>query len=131
MPVKTSIVFTSIYFEPYCKFLLDLINQYHSLFTQNSSTCPRYSKPTWENSGQCLEWNPYRNVNQNSATAALTKNKRKVKADIYIFFGGDVTIFVYLLLPYVKLCHFVTLCHFSHSSGVRFPWWRMYVRIKC
>ena len=40
----------------------------------------RHSKPTRENSRQCLKWHPYRNVNQSSTTAVLTKNKRKVKA---------------------------------------------------
>ena len=40
----------------------------------------RHSKPTRENSRQCLKWHPYRNVNQSSTTVVLTKNKRKVKA---------------------------------------------------
>ena len=39
-----------------------------------------HSKLTLENSGQCLKRHPYRNVNQSSATAVLTKNKQKVKA---------------------------------------------------
>ena len=34
-----------------------------------------------------------------------TKSKRKVKACTYFCFGGDVTICMHLLLPYIILCH--------------------------
>ena len=63
-----------------------------------------FIKTVCADSGQCLKWNPYRNANQRSATATLTKNKREVKI-IKIIFGGDVTICVYFPTPYVTFCH--------------------------
>ena len=52
-----------------------------------------------------LKWHPYWNANQNSANAALTKNKQKIKTYTYFFL---VVMSLFACTPLSPMSLFVT-----------------------
>ena len=104
--VKTMIVFISIYFESYCKTLAwynkkIMKSFYHKIHLHVKGILNQNKQPAHEDLGQCLKRHHHRNAKFSCCPAEQKQVKDK---NLYMFFGGDVTICMYM-----GLCDFLSL----------------------